>query len=66
MCRCEGYGFQAVYSRIEYMNTVEPPVSKPPIMSRICGRLREVVAYQRSDHRGSKFCCNLHMVIAET
>ena len=26
-CRCEGYGFQAVYSRIEYMNTVEPPVS---------------------------------------
>ena len=25
-----------------------------PIMSRICGRLREVVAYQRSDHRGSK------------
>ena len=24
-------------------------------MSRICGRLREVVAYQRSDHRGSKF-----------
>ena len=28
---------------------------RPPIMSRICGRLREVVAYQRSDHRGSKF-----------
>ena len=20
MCRCEGYGFQAVYSRIEYIN----------------------------------------------
>ena len=25
---------------------------RPPIMSRICGRLREVVAYQRSDHKG--------------
>ena len=25
-----------------------------PIISRICGRLREVVAYQRSGHRGSK------------
>ena len=25
-----------------------------PMMSRICGRLREVVVYQRSDHRGSK------------
>ena len=34
-----------------------------PIMSRICGRLREVVAYQRSDRRGSKISGNLHMVI---
>ena len=28
---------------------------RPPIMSRICGRSREVVAYQRSDHRKSNF-----------
>ena len=31
----------------DLVTTVEPPV-----MSRICGRLREVVAYQRSDHKG--------------
>ena len=23
MCRCEGYGFQAVYSRIGYINSAE-------------------------------------------
>ena len=28
---------------------------RPLIMSRICGRLQEVVAYQRSDHRGLNF-----------
>ena len=28
---------------------------RAPIMSRICGRLREEVTYQRSDHRESKF-----------
>ena len=28
---------------------------RPLIMSRICGRLREVVTYQRSDHRGLNF-----------
>ena len=27
MCRCEGYGFQAVYSVIGYMNTVNPLLS---------------------------------------
>ena len=31
------------------------PYKRPPLMPRICGRLREVVANQRSDHRGSKF-----------
>ena len=37
-----------------FRSTVEPPASDH-IMSRIGGRLRKVVAYQRSDHRASNF-----------
>ena len=33
MCRCEGYSFQAVYSGIGYMNTVNPLLSPPPLSS---------------------------------
>ena len=31
MCRSEWYGFQAVYSGIGYMNTVNPLLSPPPL-----------------------------------
>ena len=33
MCRCEGYSFQAVYSGIGYMNTVNPLLSPPALPS---------------------------------
>ena len=33
MCRCEGYGFQAVYSGIGYKNTVNPLLSPPALPS---------------------------------
>ena len=33
MCRCEGYSFQAVYSGIGYINTVNPLLSPPVLPS---------------------------------
>ena len=48
MCRSEWYGFQAVYSGIGYMNTVNPLLSPPPLSSPLLIILHQLTIIPRA------------------